>query len=314
MWLEPNRVDSGGMILTFYRPATKVIPFAVRQFRSGLVLERESPSHVAKKAEIYVGDVFESLNPVFVTITSGQAGAATYVNGTLAKRSPNFVFSSQDLTGRLIVGNAPSTTYNWGGEFDGLAIYGRELSAGEVSQHYAEWTENRPTDLGKIEGMVALYLFNEKSGNVVHSLVASAPDLLIPDRFFVLHKQFLEPFWREFRPGWSYWKDVGINVAGFIPLGFFFCSYLSLVRKTRRPALVTVVVGFMVSLTIEVSQAFLPTRDSGTTDLFTNTFGTALGVILFGCSMSHNWFTRVGISIESSAEETREDLQLAGQL
>jgi VanZ like protein/concanavalin A-like lectin/glucanase superfamily protein len=312
MWLEPTRVDSGSMILAFYWPANGATPFAARQYRGGgLVLERGSQGDLAKRAGTYVGDVFKSLKPVFVTITSGEAGAATYVDGALVKNFPSFAFSREDLTGQLIIGNAASTTYTWPGQFKGLAVYDRELTAGEVSQHYATWTENRQADLAKGGGVVALYLFDEGSGNVVHSQVVSAPDLLIPERFVIVHKWFLEPFWKEFRPGWSYWKDVGINIAGFIPLGFFFCSYFFFVRRIERPALITVVVGFLVSLTIEVLQAYLPTRDSGTTDLITNTFGTALGVILYGWSVRCNWFARLGISI-NSAGKSREDLQLAG--
>ena len=237
MWLEPTRVDSGGMILTFYRPDNGLVPFAARQYPGGgLVLERGSQSDLAKRAGTYVGDVFKSVKPVFVTITSGEAGAATYVDGTLVKNFPSFAFSRGDLTGQLIIGNAASTTYTWPGQFKGLAVYDRELTAGEVSQHYATWTENRQADLAKSGGVVALYLFDERSGNVVHSQVASAPDLLIPERFLVVHKWFLEPFWKEFRPVWSYWKDVGINVAGFIPLGFFFCSYFSFVRQDQTPS------------------------------------------------------------------------------
>ena len=294
IWLEPTRVDSDGMILAFYWPASRVAPFAARQWRGALVLERESQSHSAKKAKIYVGDVFKRLKPVFVTITSGEAGAATYVDGTLIKRFPTFAFSSLDLRGQLIVGSAPATAWSWPGQFKGLAVYDRELTADEVSQHYANWTENRQADFAKSGGVVALYLFNEGSGNVVHSQVASATDLLIPERFLVFHKEFLKPFWKEFRPGWSYWKDVGINVAGFVPLGFFFCSYFSLVRWIEHPALVTIAVGFVVSLAIEVLQAFLPTRDSGTTDLITNTFGTALGVILY---------LRIGLRLTRSPSE-----------
>jgi glycopeptide antibiotics resistance protein len=104
---------------------------------------------------------------------------------------------------------------------------------------------------------------------------------MIPERFFVLRPWFLEPFWKEFHAGWSYWENVGVNIGGFIPLGFFFCAYLTLVWRMERATMVTVALGLLVSLTIEVSQAFLPSRDSGTTDLFTNAFGTWIGVVAY---------------------------------
>ena len=119
---------------------------------------------------------------------------------------------------------------------------------------------------------------------MVHNQVDSATDLQIPKRFFVVHQQFLELPWDEFspgRPGWRYWKDIGVNVVGFIPLGFFFYAYFSQMRKLEKSAALTIALGFAVSLTIEVLQSFLPTRDSGTTDLITNTFGTGLGLMAF---------------------------------
>ena len=128
--------------------------------------------------------------------------------------------------------------------------------------------------------MPAIFSMKRK-GNVVRNEVDSSTNLLIPERFFVLHPEFLERPWDEYRPGWSYWKNIAINVVGFIPLGFFFYAYFSQIRKCEHSAAFTIVLGFAVSLTIEVLQAFLPTRDSGMTDLITNTFGTAVGVMAF---------------------------------
>jgi hypothetical protein len=282
IWLQPNRIDSGGMILAFYWPESRVVPFALRQWGTGLALEPEgSQGHFFPvKGEIYVGDVFSSLKPVFVTITSGRAGTDTYVDGKLVKRVPSFAVSNRDLTGQFVVGGAPSYTYNWPGQVKGLAVYDRDLSAAEVSQGFVDWTTGKP-DSAKSVGLVARYLFDERKGNVVHNQVDSATNLLIPEHFFVLHEQFLEKPWDEFRPGWRYWKNVAVNVVGFIPLGFFFYAYFSQVRKAEHSLALTIILGFAVSLTIEVLQAFLPTRDSGMTDLITNTLGTAVGVMAF---------------------------------
>jgi hypothetical protein len=281
IWLEPSRIDSGGAILAFFLPESQVVPFALRQSRGGLVLLHKSPSGSVKKTGMYVGDVFSGLKPAFVTITSGQAGTATYVDGRLVKRAPNFAVSNRDLTGQVVIGGAPMTSYNWSGQIKGLAIYDRQLSGAEVAQGFVDWTKGRQLDSAKREGVVARYLFDEGTGNVVRNQVDPATDLLIPKRFFVLHQQFLERPWNEFRPGWHYWKDVAINIVGFIPLGFFFYAYLYQVRKVEHSAALIIALGFAVSLTIEVLQAFLPTRDSGMTDLITNTLGTVIGVMAF---------------------------------
>ena len=148
--------------------------------------------------------------------------------------------------------------------------------------------------------MVARYLFDEENGNVVHNEVDSVTDLLIPERFFVLHEKFLERPWDEFRPNWSYWKNIGINVIGFIPLGFFFYVYFSQVQRSENSAAFTIALGFAVSLSIEVLQAFLPTRDSGMTDLVTNTLGTAIGVMVFRHGVIQTVVAAVGLRTNRS--------------
>jgi VanZ like family/Concanavalin A-like lectin/glucanases superfamily len=300
IWLEPRQLSSEGTVLAFYSPASGIVSFTLRQWRNGLVLERERHGRSAWGGTIYVGDVFRGPEPVLFTISSGEAGTAVYVDGTLVRMAPDFKLISQDLSGEFVIGNRPLTAFNWSGQVKGLAIYDRELTAAEVSRNYANWTSgwtalsstHDQSDTAKNDETVARYLFNEAAGNVIHNQVDPATSLLIPERFFILHQKFLERPWDEFKPSWDYWQDVGINIAGFIPLGFFFQAYVSATRRSRRTIWITIALGFAVSLTIEVLQAFLPTRDSGMTDLITNTFGTALGAIAWVWIAKHSFFER----------------------
>ena len=116
----------------------------------------------------------------------------------------------------------------------------------------------------------------------------------IPDRYLVLDQVLLRPFWEAFHPSSSgYWDDVLVNIAGFVPFGFLFCAYLSLARRFKWPALVAILLGFTVSLTIESLQVFLPTRDSDTTDVITNTLGTCFGVWLYRLNFWRVLITRI---------------------
>jgi VanZ family protein len=292
IWLEPNRVQASGTVLSFYRPPGHVVPFALRQSLGDLVLQRSVQPGYTTITRIYVPNVFTSSRPVFFTINSGVAGIEVYRDGTLVKKNSNFKFSDADLTGLLILGNKPSGADSWTGRLNWLAIYGRELSTKEVSQHFADSTKGQQLDLTRTNGVIAAYLFNEGKGDVARNQVSSLTDLLIPQHFFVLREQLLESPWDAYRSGRAYWKDVAVNVVGFIPLGFFFCTYFSVVGKIKRLAMVTISLGFFVSFTIEFLQAFLPTRNSDMTDVLTNTLGTAIGVILcLNISQQRRWPT-----------------------
>lgn len=299
IWLEPTRLDSSGTILAFYRSESRSVPFALRQSLADLVIlhtAQDSP-HNLGKPKIYINDLFRHRQLVLVTIVSGESGTSVYADGALVRKVSNFRFSIGDLTGKLIAGNSPTTTDNWSGQLRKIAIYRWQLSAAEISEYSASLAKSTQPGLTESAGTIALYLFEEGSGSVAHNRVDSATDLLIPERFFILHPQFLENPRSEFRPDWNYWKNVGINIGGFIPLGFFFCAYLSMLRTMNQAVAITIILGFAVSLTIEVLQAFLPTRDSGMTDLVTNTFGTALGAIACVWIVKHPWLARAGISI-----------------
>lgn len=281
LWLEPGLSWDSSTILAFYDPQSQR-QLALRQSDLDFELVRRNPDQQARPGgtKLYVDNVFRSGKQVFITVTSGQGQTFAYINGKPARRAPEPALHGEDCSGELVVANSPIENDSWSGKLRGLAIYGQELTAAQVLEHYRAWTQGGP-GLAARDGVVALYQLQQGRGDRIHSQASSGVDLYIPQRYVVPYEKFLEAPWKEYHPGWSYWEDVLINVGGFIPLGFVFMAYFVAAGRVRRAALRAVCIGTLASLTIEILQAFLPTRDSGLTDVVTNTFGTGLGVMLY---------------------------------
>jgi hypothetical protein len=261
-----------------YNPKNPV-QFSLRQSLTDLLLQTtyQGDQDRAKTAKLYVTDVFRKPRQIFITVTSGERGTAVYLDGVPVKKAPQFRLSAKAFTGRLIVGDSPGQTDSWSGQLLGLAIYHRELTESQAFHNYMTWTQKGRPEISEDERNVALYLFDEHTGNVVRDKAGSGVDLYIPEKYTVVDQIFLEPFWHEFGMTRSYWSSAVKNIVGFVPFGFCFYAYMATVLSIKRATLVTVALGTAVSLTIEVLQAYLPTRDSGTTDLITNTLGTWIG-------------------------------------
>lgn len=295
--LRPDRTDTGGTFLAFYSLENHVVALSLHQSLDDLLLRRVTVYQQRRvKTKWYIERVFNANKEVFVTIASSSKGTAVYVNGLLTRSSLRFGLSRNDLTGRLVVGNNPAADTGWQGQLMGLAIYNRELAPAEVWQHYGDWTTNRQDEI-KREGPVALYLCDEGMGSAVHDQMDSGNDLRIPEYYFVLHEPFLKVPWDEFDSSWRYYKNVLINIGGFVPLGFFLCAYFSSVRRLDRAVIATIVFGAIVSFTIEVLQAVLPTRDSGLTDVITNTVGTSIGALLYDREYVRDLFATIGLGV-----------------
>jgi VanZ family protein len=291
LWLEPGRTNASNTLLSFYTPENP-LQFSLHQYRANLILRREIRGGLHRAEGIGIEGVFRQIKRVFITITSGTQNTSIYIDGALAESFPRFRFG-ENCTGQLVVGTSPLVNDRWLGQLLGLAIYGRELTQAQVLEHYDTWTSEGRPQLSGNEQAMAIYLFNERAGNIIHNVVRPGIDLYIPERFSLLHQKFLEPFWKEFKPGRKYLKDVLLNIAGFIPLGFVFCAYWSSVRPIKHAGLTTVLLGLTVSLTIEILQSYLPTRDSGTTDLITNTFGTFIGVRLSASKIAQAFLAQI---------------------
>jgi hypothetical protein len=281
IWLEPEE-DSNSANLLAISSTENPEQFRLRQSHDDLlIVEEPFPSirHSAAKG-LWVAHAFQVGKSRLVTISSATPGTMVYLDGILAKKSSSFRFTGKDLSGQLILGSSPVSYDTWSGKLLGVALFNRELTSAQASQHYQAWLNGR-TESIKNDQPVALYTFGERAGSVVHNQIISRPDLSIPESFDIPYKPFLKAPWKEFYPNLAYLKDIFINIAGFVPFGFLFCAYLSAGQAGRKTVLATIILGATFSFTIEVLQVYIPMRNSGTTDIFTNTLGTAIGALLY---------------------------------
>ena len=289
LWLEPARSISRSTILAFQDSGRTSAPFMLQQSRGKLIVQRRNTDEggQTRTAESIVDGALPEGGRRFVTVTLGPRTTSVYLDGVLVKMS-EIQGRAGNFIGRLVLGNSLTASDSWRGQVLGLAIYEQELTPARVLENYQDWTKYHRPMPSQDEQPAALYLFSERDGNVAHNQWGSSTDLMIPARYLVLQPPFLSPPWRDYHPTRNYWEDAGINIVGFIPLGYFLVAYFSTMRSRRTAATVAVLLGFLTSLTIESLQAYLPTRDSGMNDLITNTFGTVLGVLLYGSPLIQN--------------------------
>jgi len=280
--IEPNRYLP--RILSFYDDK-KFENFFVGQWKSELILRRRDLSSKKPEThkEIGLRDALPTGQVRFVTITSGTKGTSIYIDGR-RHFFPRYILIPENnrISNYLILGNSPTGESYWTGNLYGLAIYNKELSEEKVFQHFQMLVDRKGFVLPSEESIVALYLFNERSGEHIHDTV-NHHHLLIPSQFQTLQKRILIPPWTDFRFNRSYLMDILTNILGFIPFGFFFSAYLWMKkpRSIYQLLFISLLIGGGLSLSVELIQVYLPTRSSQFTDVITNILGAALGVILF---------------------------------
>ena len=284
LWMQPGVISDSNTMLAFYVPG-RDLQFSIEQLGDGVLVERKPARSTApiKGNQIYLHNVLAQDVPVLITVAAGAQGSSVYLNGLPVAASSRFNLTSADLSGRIVIGNSPFSNDSWGGVLYGVAVYDHQLTADEAKTNYSDWRGFGLPRAAAKEAAVALFKFDAGYGKVIQNVVAQEPVLTIPNSYLVLNPPFLEPFWR---PGssWGDWKDGLINFFGFVPLGLFLCPLCGRYMRPRAAILLTLALGFLLSFSIEATQYYLPTRDSDSRDLLTNSFGTALGALVYGWS------------------------------
>ncbi len=260
--------------------------FIFGQWKTQLIIRVPAPRPGSQKRyyEVALNNALIKETAHLITVTSGKETTALYVDGMLKKRVPHYslVAADQRHSGRLVLGNSPEGTHSWNGAFFGLAIYNRILTDEEAHDHYQAWQKHGQPILPGEKKPVALYLFDEHGGEQIQDHSGNHNDLLVPATFQPLRRVILGMPRKEWFFTRANLNDITINILGFIPFGFFLSAWLWQAKKltSARACGITIFAGFFLSLAIELTQVYLPTRDSSLLDVIDNIFGTAVGALL----------------------------------
>lgn len=290
LWLSPANITQGAVILGLYSPDNpRQLEF--HQWTDGLLVTHEvgSAHYQPMSTKFDVDHAFQPGRWVLITAVFQPSGTTVYLNG----RSPHFFsrfrISTRDVSGQIVLGSSAADYAPWSGEIRGLAIYATALTSEDALTHYQDWTRGdiaatEPTSVKLSDayrtGAVARYDFSEGSGSEVRNQLGSPPNLEIPAAFNIPDKPWLRSVTDEFAPNWMYATDLVLNILGFTPLGILLCRCWQLSKTRKESVLYATLSGTALSLTIEVLQFYVPRRDSGMTDIITNSLGTWLGAWL----------------------------------
>jgi VanZ family protein len=277
--------DNINRILSIYDGEGSEITF-LGQWKKDLIIQSRIRKPVGNilHSEIGADDAFGKDQDYLLSITSGTEGTAIYINGQLARSYPRHRLLGSVTSKKIgfILGNSPVGKNSWKGRITRLAIYNRTITADQIVKHYQSYLKNNFTMRTEKEGCIGLYLFNEKQGAVIKDYSNLNNNLTIPVLFRPIKKIILDPPWHNSHWNKSFIQDTIINLLGFVPLGFFFTAFLLKASNWKKKIIYIGVAatGFAISLAIELSQIYLPSRYSQLGDVICNSVGTVLGILI----------------------------------
>ena len=286
-WLRPAAEPNNRLphILSFWDGRRREV-FLLGQWKDALAIRvRTSRPDVPRGyRERGQGRVLVKNRTIFLTLTSSPEGTTLYLDGARVKEFPGFPLLDDGPAGPgvLVLGNSAIGKSCWEGDLLGLAVFNRVLSDREVRENHSRWIQRDYGSLKTGQGLIGLYPFNEGKGERIGNLASDSYPLLKPAVFHPRQKVILEWPTKEQLKRLGFYQDLAVNILGFIPLGFFFA--LRLLRFTRLPSsgagAATLLLGALLSLGIEWTQIYLPTRDSSASDLIFNILGTLIGMVI----------------------------------
>ncbi len=221
---------------------------------------------------------------VFLTLLISQKETKLFLDGQLKYAKKPFLFRLPHEKVRLIIGNDAYSLHPWNGSIYGVALYPDALTIHEIHHDWICWSSCQCFDFPRETQPLLCYDFKEicKTRKIINNGNPSE-GLIIPKTIVVLKKQFLK--WPQdlgVVNEKGFFTDITINIVGFVPVGaitmLFFFNILD--NNLKKSFLFSLFYCCSMSLFIEFSQMWLPSRYSDMLDFVCNVLGALVGIFL----------------------------------
>jgi VanZ family protein len=260
----PSRSRFGVLLELFDRFDEERIVLA-QWDKSLMVLNSDDFSNKAKKPKIYA-ELPQDNQVHDLSIQSNANGTRVYIDGEMVGQNKNLQLRlpQQPNKSYVVVGNGVRTRTPWNGTIYSLA----------VSQMQAD-------DTGLLETGRPLisYKFDEGEGSLIRDYSPNMVNLSIPEKPILLLVSVLDvPAYVQLKDPWMK-RDLVLNFIGFIPFGFLLAGLLLKAsdNSAGTAVLLSFLISFLFSLSIELTQVLLPQRTSSMVDLVLNSLGGLCG-------------------------------------
>jgi hypothetical protein len=290
--LMASQDTEGGVphLLSFVEPSGREALY-LGQFKRDLIVRwYESPSGGRRALrELGVGGAFMKAKARWITVVSDPGGASIFLDGEVAARFPGERLLAKGRSigeYSLVLGNSPEAANPWTGTFLDMALYDRILDPSRILGLWGGGRDGFSDPAMGTDGLISAYRFEGGEAKRVPDLSGRGGGLLIPERIAVRKKMLAWPEFDAAIDAWI-WKDILINVLGFVPFGFLASGWLEKRgrRRLKRPGLIILLAGGGVSLGIEAAQSLMPIRDSSLVDFACNALGVILGIAAYRLAM-----------------------------
>ena len=222
------------------------------------------------EAGLHIPHVFARIDTLTITVSFDGVKLHAWINGGSRKTTqlgPGERLQ-WDSSATLALGSLVDGQNGWRGELFSLSMIDRSIEPAKT-----------PVPASLRGNLVMSYDFTGPFRRLVPDVGSGAPNpLWIPERYTVPSRIILAPPTHyNWHTRWFVFDMAG-NVLAFFPFGFLGAIIFIRQRKSVVQGIViTVLAAFLFSLSVEMLQAWLPTRNSSMVDLICNVVGAGIG-------------------------------------